>query len=519
MTLMQKFSGLCGAVVLITAVLALAGAVGGPEGERGAILAASVLGGVFAAVCLNVGAWRIFGRALRGVERRLQGLAEGRLEAEPRASGGLEKIHEAMQRVLRELRFERGLARGVFQGLPMPYLLVDAQERATATNQACLDMLQIGQSIESCLGKTLAELFYNDPKRDTAVGKSIRNGEYFRNLDVVITGHKGRKVDVLANIFPIYDEDMACIGGLCLYVDMTALKQAEQLIMDKNERMAVAADSLETAVHGLSGIAEGLSNGIRQSDQGATHSAERLSEAATAMNQMNATVREVARNAEAASGASSHTREKAEAGAEIVKRAVQSISEVRGVSLELKDGMGQLELHAQAITRIMSVISDIADQTNLLALNAAIEAARAGDAGRGFAVVADEVRNLAEKTVASTQDVSNAISAIQQSVAKSMVSVDKAVTQIEQATDFAGQSGQALEEIVATVEHTAAQVSAIAAASEQQSAASEEINRSIEEVNGMAAETAKSMARSREEMSRLMKLTETLGRLTSQLKE
>ena len=116
--------------------------------------------------------------------------------------------------------------------------------------------------------------------------------------------------------------------------------------------------------------------------------------------------------------------------------------------------MGQLDEHARAISRIMGVISDIADQTNLLALNAAIEAARAGDAGRGFAVVADEVRNLAEKTMTSTHDVGEAIKAIQESTAKSMDSVDNAVSQIEQATDLAGQSGQALEEIVSTVENT-----------------------------------------------------------------
>lgn len=212
--------------------------------QKGAILAA-VLGGVFAAGCLAVGAQWIFGRALREVERRLHALAEGRFEVGPHTarSRDLQNIQESMLRVLRELKFERGLARGVFQGLPMPYLLVDVQERATGTNQACLDMLQIDDDVENCLGKTLAELFYNDPGRETAVGKSIRNGEQFRNLDILITGHKGRGVNVLANIFPIYDEDKICIGGLCLYVDMTALKRAETIIKDKNERMAVAADA------------------------------------------------------------------------------------------------------------------------------------------------------------------------------------------------------------------------------------------------------------------------------------
>ena len=117
------------------------------------------------------------------------------------------------------------------------------------------------------------------------------------------------------------------------------------------------------------------------------------------MNEMNATVQEVARNASAASAASAETRTNAEGGANIVEQALTSIGQVQTVSLALKDDMAQLNEHAKSITQIMNVISDIADQTNLLALNAAIEAARAGDAGRGFAVVADEVRKLAEKTM------------------------------------------------------------------------------------------------------------------------
>ena len=480
----------------LTAVLAWAGTAFCPEGLGAAALTGAVLAALFTAFCLGLGARLIFLRPLKAVGQRLRDLAEGRLDAaQAFRAEDLPAIHAGLDAALRALKFERGLSRGVFQGLPMPYLLVDAQERTTSTNQACLDMLEIDDSVESCLGKTLAELFYNDPARETAVGKSIRNGEYFRNLDIVITGHKGRKIDVLANIFPIYDEDKACIGGLCLYVDMTALKRAEQLIMDKNERMALVARSLEEAVGRISGISGGLSRGIQQSDSGAAVSAQRLAEAAASMNEMNATVREVAKNA------------------------VRSIKQVHQLSLDLREDMGQLDEHARSINRIMNVISDIADQTNLLALNAAIEAARAGDAGRGFAVVADEVRNLAEKTMASTQDVGNAIQAIQDSTSKSMASVDKAVAQIEQATDLAGESGQALEEIVTTVEHTAGQVSAIATASEQQSAASEEINRSIDQVSGMAADTAKSMAEAREEMDRLVELTGTLEALMVRLKE
>ena len=300
---------------------------------------------------------------------------------------------------------------------------------------------------------------------------------------------------------------------------MTQAEAASKEARAKTQAMLVAADKLEAMGGVLSSASTELSAQIEQSDRGAAESAQRLSEAATAMNEMNATVQEVARNAGSASAASAETKQKAEAGSQVVERAVRSIGEVHQMSLALKDDMVQLNEHSQDITRIMGVISDIADQTNLLALNAAIEAARAGEAGRGFAVVADEVRKLAEKTMASTNDVGNAIKAIQESTAKSMVGVDNAVERIGEATELAGRSGEALQEIVATVEITADQVNAIATASEEQSAASEEINQSIVQVNDMSRQTAEAMGEAARAVSDLAAQAQGLTELIEAMKK
>ena len=301
-----------------------------------------------------------------------------------------------------------------------------------------------------------------------------------------------------------------------------AMKKAEaagQEAKAKAEALLNVAGRLEEVGSVVSSASTQLSAQIEQSDRGAGEAAQRLSEAATAMNEMNATVQEVARNASAASAASADTKDKATAGAQVVERSLRRIESVHQVSLELKDDMSQLNEHARSIDQIMGVISDIADQTNLLALNAAIEAARAGEAGRGFAVVADEVRKLAEKTMASTNDVGNAIKAIQESTAKSTASVDNAVAQIEEATDLANESGRALEEIVTTAETTADQVNAIATASEEQSAASEEINHSILLCNDMSRQIADAMAEAAKAVSGLAREAQELSELIHEMKE
>ena len=301
-----------------------------------------------------------------------------------------------------------------------------------------------------------------------------------------------------------------------------AMKHAEAAgaeAQGKTTAMLAAADKLEAVANVVSSASAQLSAQIEQSERGAAEQATRVAETATAMEEMNSTVLEVARNAGQASEVSATTRTKAEAGAGVVQKAVQSIQEVQRQSLLLKEDMVTLGENAQSINQIMGVISDIADQTNLLALNAAIEAARAGDAGRGFAVVADEVRKLAEKTMTSTTDVGNAIKAIQASAGKSMTQVDSAVKTIEQATEYANQSGAALGEIVTMVDSAADQVRAIATASEQQSASSEEINQSITQVNTIATETARAMQEAAQAVSDLANQAQVLSRLIEDMKK
>ena len=296
---------------------------------------------------------------------------------------------------------------------------------------------------------------------------------------------------------------------------MEAQENAERAI---HVGMLDAAGQLEDVVAIISSAAAQLSARIEESDHTASESALRLEESATAMNEMNATVQEVARNASSAADMSVAAKEKAGDGARIVRQSLDSVEKVRTVSLELSDDMGRLNEHAKSISQIMTVISDIADQTNLLALNAAIEAARAGEAGRGFAVVADEVRKLAEKTMKATQEVGASIQAIQQSTAKSSAAVENAVEQIEKATEFATQAEASLEEILRNAEMAADEVGSIAAASEEQSAASDEINRAILNVNDMSRQTAGAMGEAARAVSELVQQAQALGNLIETMK-
>lgn len=302
-----------------------------------------------------------------------------------------------------------------------------------------------------------------------------------------------------------------------------ALREAEeakeQAMRARSEGLNEAADRLEDMVNALSSASEQFSAQVEQVGRGADIQKQRMETTATAMEELNSTVLEVARNAGGSAQSAGEARKMAAGGNEIVSDVIVSVNDVLQRTMTMKVSLAELGDEAENIGSIMSVINDIADQTNLLALNAAIEAARAGEAGRGFAVVADEVRKLAESTVSATQEVGKAITAIQAGTRKNIDEMGMAEQAVERSNDLTGKAGEALSGIVDIVAETTDQVSAIATAAEEQSAASEEITHAIDEVNTISIETADGMTQAREAVAELAALSNQLTGLIANLRK
>ncbi len=478
-------------------------------------LLATALAGCAALILLERG-WRA---RLARAAGQMEAVARGAFDS----AGGLEKEPElapllgALSGLADEIKHAKGMNKGIIEGLPVPFLLVDPAERVLFINGLTLNMLEIDGPPASQIGRTLAEVFYNDPTRQTAVGKSIREGTVFTNLEVVISGHKGGKHHVLANVFPLYDLDRKCIGGLCLYLDMTRLKEKEEALCAQNERISSAAAKATAIAGELSGTSATLAAQVEETSRASEEQGGHMAQMSQSMEGMSTATRVIGEQAVETAAVAGRAREKAQDGAEVMVRVLSGIREVARRAETLRGHMDELGAQAQSVGGILSVISDIADQTNLLALNAAIEAARAGDAGRGFAVVADEVRKLAEKTMSATSQVEQNVTAIQASARNNLTTTGDVMAIVIETVSVVGQAENALKEIVGLSDETSRHIRSIAEASEAHISASEGASRNTRAMADAASETSRAMVDSARAVSDLARLAAGLKELIAEM--
>ena len=208
-----------------------------------------------------------------------------------------------------------------------------------------------------------------------------------------------------------------------------------------------------------------------------------LHQVATAVDEMVASIAEVATNTVNTSKKVESVHQDCRLATDSMTRTMNKVSDLANDVAKSASAATELASEAERIGNVMQEIQGIADQTNLLALNAAIEAARAGEQGRGFAVVADEVRALSSRTHKATKQIQSSINEIQ----STLLSWSKTMNQGKDAAQDCVQETSQTRDLVFKVYDDVSIISDLAAqistASEEQSMVSQEISRNITNIN------------------------------------
>ncbi len=241
--------------------------------------------------------------------------------------------------------------------------------------------------------------------------------------------------------------------------EISELEQALQQMTDGLQgAVGEVRDGADSIAQAAAQIADGNLDLSSRTDQ----QAGSLAETAATMEEITATVRQNADNAQQANTLSDTASRTARDGGTVVSSLVST--------------MGDIHTKSQQIADIIGVIDGIAFQTNILALNAAVEAARAGEQGRGFAVVASEVRALAQRSAASAREITDLI--------------NSSVEVIGSGNELASRAGTTMETIVADIARVTDIMGEISMASKEQTTGIEEINAAITQMDDVTRQNA-----------------------------
>lgn len=268
-----------------------------------------------------------------------------------------------------------------------------------------------------------------------------------------------------------------------------------------NLRALVRQVSLTTEQ--VAASSEELTANAQQSAQATTQIAQEIAEVAhgaetqlaetfdteSAIEQMSASIRQMADSIALMASTSEKTADAAANGSVAINSALRQMQTIETTVLHSAAVVTKLGQRSQEIGQIVNTISGLAGQTNLLALNAAIEAARAGEQGRGFAVVADEVRKLAEQSQEAAKQISSLIEEIQGETGKAVAAMNEGTREVKAGDEVANQARLAFDQIALQVAQVSTQVRDLAAAIRRLTGSSEQVVAAIHHMDSISKES------------------------------
>lgn len=290
------------------------------------------------------------------------------------------------------------------------------------------------------------------------------------------------------------DVEGAARGDLTVRADVTVgeigtVADFFNAVIESLRGIVTSVKTAATQVNTSLGENEGA---IRQLSEEALKQAEETTRTLDSVEQMTHSIQQVAENARQAAAVARTASTTAEAGGQAMDRSVKNILGLRETVAETAKKVKRLGESSQQISKVVSLINQIALQTNLLAINAGIEAARAGEEGQGFAVVAEEVGELAARSAAATREIEQIVENIQQETASVVEAMELGTSQVVEGTHLVEDAKQSLSQILEVSRQIDQLVQSISTATVSQAETSQAITELMKDIAGLSERTSNS---------------------------
>jgi methyl-accepting chemotaxis protein len=244
------------------------------------------------------------------------------------------------------------------------------------------------------------------------------------------------------------------------------------------------AGTLSAKVDEVSSSIEQMIRSVSQVAETTESLAGASSETSSSMDQMASSLREVDGNAEESARLSHQVVASAESGQTKVRQTIEGMDAIREATEIAEEVIRNLAGRTKKIGAVVDVIDDVADETSLLALNAAIIAAQAGEHGKAFSVVADEIKDLADRVLASTNEIGSLIRGVQEEGSNAIGAIERGAQSVASGVDLSAEAGISLEEITRASRESGTRIQGIVMAVREQARAAAHVVGLMERVRG-----------------------------------
>jgi uncharacterized protein Yka (UPF0111/DUF47 family) len=229
---------------------------------------------------------------------------------------------------------------------------------------------------------------------------------------------------------------------------------------------------------------------LEQQERTVNQQASSVHETSTTMDELGASSRQAAEQAEASASGARQVLNLAENGTQAVQQTMEGMSTLKGNVEAIAEQIMRLSEQTGQIGNISDLVADIANQTNMLALNAAVEAARAGENGKGFAVVASEIRKLADESKKSAEKINTLVTHLQAAMNSTVMVTDEGTKKTDASIKLAQGTAQAFVGVTDSVNHVFVNSQQISLSAKQQAVAVQQVLAAMNALNLGAKETA-----------------------------